>query len=295
MTRSPVLVAAALLVTLAPAAPARAARLRDVLERTRPDSLVAPLRAIETHSGDAGEAADAAYALGQLHYARGEYRQAADAFSRAAARAEPARKGEARYWAGLAWLGAHELAQARATLEEVARADAPRRGLARLGIALTWEAEQQPARAMDELEGLLAESPGEAAPAALAQLETLALRLHKDDVARRARERLLREWPSSLEAVRMRSALAAEAPTPAPTAGATRVQVGAFASEPRARALAGLARREGFAGAQVTERREGATVTWIVTVGDFPSADEARKAGERASEKLGVAYRLVKP
>src|SRR6266436_7212957 len=84
---------------------------------------------------------------GQRHYARGEYRQAADAFGRAAARLEPARKPEARYWSGLSWLGAGDAVQARSAFEDVIAAGSPRRAFAELGMAQSWELAGQGDRA----------------------------------------------------------------------------------------------------------------------------------------------------
>ncbi|MGH7741668.1 MAG: hypothetical protein ACRENS_06565, partial [Candidatus Eiseniibacteriota bacterium] len=60
-------------------------------------------RASHTPPRPAASAADLTpegeFDLGQRHYARGEYRQAAEHFALAAARLEPARKPTARYWA----------------------------------------------------------------------------------------------------------------------------------------------------------------------------------------------------
>src|SRR5437660_697819 len=59
--------------------------LRELLDARPADSLVAPLRKFESEHAQAAEAGEAAYVLGELHFARGEYRQACDAFGRAAA------------------------------------------------------------------------------------------------------------------------------------------------------------------------------------------------------------------
>ncbi len=284
-----------LLAVLALAPSARAQTLADVLAHTPPDSLVVPLRRLEARSATAGAAGEAAFALGQLHYARGEYHQAADAFGRAAARWEPARKGEARYWAGLSWLGAADATQARAALEEVARSDPARRGLARLGVALAWELAARPDRALDELERLVNDRPGEAGPAALAHLEALATQLHHADQASRASERLMRDWPASFEAARARARESAVVPVASAEGGTVSVQVGAFADPDRARALADAARRAGFGGARVVAVRGDAATMHVVRIGDFPSLTEAQRAGEKAAQALGVAYRVVKP
>jgi tetratricopeptide (TPR) repeat protein len=284
--------AAALLVAASPAA---AQDLRDVLARTAPDSLAAPLRAVEARSGRPAEAGEAARVLGQLHYARGEYRQAAAAFARAAARLEPSRKGEARYWEGLAWIGAGDASRARAVLEEVARTEAALRAPARLGMAFAWEAQHRPERALEELERLTAEGGGDALAAALERTAAVAGRLRRDDIAARARERLLRERPASAEAARLRAVGPGPASAASAGAGAVAVHIGAFADPARARALAETARRAGFSGAQVVSRTEGGARVHAVRLGAFASPDEARRAGERAARELGVAWRIVTP
>ena len=101
-----------------------ASPVERLMESVPADSLARPLARFET-SQHGAVAAEAALALGRLHFARGEYRQAAAAFARATPRFDPARRGEPRYWAGLAWLGAGEPAAARGALEEAARAGSP--------------------------------------------------------------------------------------------------------------------------------------------------------------------------
>ena len=138
--------------------------------------------------------------LGDLHVARGEYRLAAGAFSRAAAGFDPARKGEALYRAGIAWLGVPDARRARSLLGEVGSGPGARRPEAALGIAFAWSLENQPDRALKLLTRLVANRPGEAGAAALEQLAALADRLGQPGVARSARERLQREYPRSFEA-----------------------------------------------------------------------------------------------
>ena len=171
--------------------------VRAVLESHSADSLLAPLKHHEVVKGKAPEAGEAAFLLGQLHLARGEHRLAADAFSRAAARLDGARKAEARYWAGVAWLGVPDGAQARAVLEEVTGA---RKSEAQLGIGIAWELQRRPDKAFATLEALLRADPGEAGPAALERLAALADQLHKPDVTARALSRLQRDYPGSFEA-----------------------------------------------------------------------------------------------
>src|SRR2546428_77397 len=92
-----------------------------LLEQTPAESLLAPLRRYEHQQLRGTTAAEAAFVLGQLHLVRGEYRLAADAFSRAAAGFEPARKEEALHWAGIAWLGVPDPHRARGPPQVVER------------------------------------------------------------------------------------------------------------------------------------------------------------------------------
>jgi len=182
---------------------ATAAPVQRLLESVPGDSLARPLARLEAaQRGPA--AADAAVTLGQLHFARGEYRQAAAAFARAAARSNSGGRAEARYRAGLAWLGAGEPRAARAAFEEAARGTPARRADALLGVALCWERERRPERALETLQTLLAGEPGEAGPAALERTAALAEALRRPELARRSRERLLRDYPRSIEALRAR-------------------------------------------------------------------------------------------
>lgn len=165
------------------------------------DSLVNALRTMEAR-GPRPAAAAAAYALGQLHHARGEYRPAAEAFGRAAARFSGPDRAEARYRQGLAWLGAQEPGRARASFEEVAAASRPLRAFAQLGLAHAHALAGEPAREKTVLERLLASPAGEAEPAALERYAQVSDRLHRESDARTARERLLQRWPRSFEAAR---------------------------------------------------------------------------------------------
>jgi len=267
--------------------------LRILLERKQADSLVVPLRKFENEHGRGSEGGEAAYVLGQLHYARGEYRQACDAFGRAAARLEPGRKSVARYWAGLSWLALKQPDQARAALEEVAQSSEPLRAGAVLGTALAWELSERPDRALQSLQDLLAHNPGEAAPAALERVILLAEHLERPDVARRARDRLRRDYPRSIEAARV--AIPERAPTPPPGAdGTVTVQIGAFADPERAKSLAESAQRAGFPAAQVIVRGEGEARLHLVNLGVFGTREEAERAGERAATALGVTFQVIR-
>jgi tetratricopeptide (TPR) repeat protein len=296
------------------AAPPASPSARELLESLPADSLAAPLRRFEAaHHG--GMAAEAALTLGQLHYARGEYRQAAETFGRAAARFDPSRKAEARYWAGLAWLGAGDPSRARSSFEEAARGESPQSAGARLGVAFCWELAQRPERALETLQTLLANDPDEAGPAALEHLAALATRLGRPELARRARERLVHDYPSSIEAVRAELAPAATAiarppaaprPRPAATAPVARpapppaavhgpftVQIGAFREAARAGRLAERARRGGFAPVRVSALEDAGGALYAVRVGVYATAEDARDAGARLGRALDVVWRVV--
>jgi tetratricopeptide (TPR) repeat protein len=165
------------------------------------DSMVGALRGLETR-GNRALAASAAYGLGQLHHARGEYRLAAEAFGRAAGRLAGPDRAEARYRQGLAWLGAQEPGRARASFEEVAAASRPLRAFAQLGLAQAHALAGEPAREKSVLDRLIASPAGEAEPAALERYAAISDHLHRDGDARSARERLRRRWPRSFEAAR---------------------------------------------------------------------------------------------
>jgi tetratricopeptide (TPR) repeat protein len=286
-----VLVTVALGATLLAAAP-RGPDLGTALRTVAADSLVGPLRRIEAEGSRPQQAGEAALLLGRLHYARGEYHAAAAAFTRAAARLDPSRRGEARYWTGVCWLALRSPSAARATFEEVAASGSPRRNDARFGLALAWEMADRPDRAYDTLEQLLAGNPGEVGAAALDHFAALADRLHRTLVARRARARLIAQYPGSLEAASAAAARGLEPPQEA-VPGAFAIEVGTYSSAARARALAARATRSGFPEARVITRGEGTARAFSVRLGAFASEVEARQAGDQAARGLGVSYRLV--
>jgi hypothetical protein len=193
--------AAMALIAIGMAAPARA--FEDIWSRVPAsvpaDSLDPVLRRIEAQ-GPVSRAAAAAYALGQFHHARGEYRIAAVAFGRAAARSQGVERAEARYRQGLAWLGAREAARARAAFEEVAMLSEPYRALAQLGLAGCYALTGETDRELNVLRRLLDRPAGEAEPAALARYAALLDRQRRSSEAKAARERLAKRWPRSFEA-----------------------------------------------------------------------------------------------
>ena len=242
-----------------------------------------------------------------------EYRQAAAAFARGTPRSDSQRRGEAQYWTGLAWLGAGEVGQARVAFEEATRGGSPRRPEAQLGVALCWEAAHRPERALETLQTLLAGEPGEAGPAALEHVAMLATRLERSELARRARERLAKDYPRSIEAVRAVRAApagAARVSRPAsrpPAPAATRltpppiaaqvplaVQIGVFREDARARGLAERARRGGFGPARVAALTDSSGKLFAVRVGVYATAEDARSAGDRLGRALGVSWRVVR-
>ena len=190
-----------LLVLTALAAPVHA--VDDVwsrLPRGLPaDSLGPELRRIEA-AGPAGVSAAAAFAEGQFRYARGEYRLAAAAFGRAAARLQGPEHSEARYRQGLALLGERDPGHARAAFDEVAMLSQPYRALALLGLARAHALAGQPEQELSVLRRILDRPAGEAEPAALARYAALCDRTRRTAEARAARERLAKRWPRSFEA-----------------------------------------------------------------------------------------------
>ena len=259
------------------------------------DSIPRVLRELESRGNRGTDAAGAACALGQFHFARGEYAQAAAAFGRAAGRSGGSERGEVRYWAGLTHLALGQPSEAREAFEEASRSALPRRSLARLGVAQALQAEGRAPMALDELRKLLAGDPGEAGPAALTAYALLTERAKRPDDARQARTRLLREYPTSVEAARL-AALPLAAATPATSrAGGVNVQIGAFSDLPRANALAESARRAGFGSASVDQRPAGPgrTALYVVRLGGYANLEEARAALDKAERALGVSGQVV--
>jgi len=268
--------------------------LREVLALQPTDSLDGALRRFEVTHGRTTEGADAAFVLGQFHYARGEYRQAGDAFARAAARDAPERKSEARYWQGLAALGEGEAVRARALLEDLAQAESPRRADARYALAEAWVREGKPAQAVTELKALLADRPEDMETPALERLAELSGRLGDRNAAEQATRTLARLNPAAAEPVRRPPPVPAAPPPAAGAAARIAVQIGAFSDVERARALLEGARENGFTRAQVLTQGHGEATLYVVRIGAWPNEAAARTAGERASRELGVAYRLIR-
>ena len=274
------------------------ASLRDLLATTPGDSLPGALRRFETDHARTPEGTEALLALARFHYARGAYRAAAESYARAAARLEPENKSEARYWAGLAWLALNESERARASLDEVAAAAGPRQAAAQLAQAQLWELAQRPSRAAEVLAGLLVEDSGEVGPAALERFAALAEAQGQGEEARRDRERLLREYPRSIEAAAARRAAfspaSSKAATRARPGASSSVVIGAFTDPARARSLAAAARAAGFADAQVVSRGEGLSAIHLVRLGVYPGVAEARAAGAQAEQALGVTFEIAR-
>lgn len=256
------------------------------------DSLPVALRHLEAGGAGSIAAGEASLVLGHLHFARAEYRAAADAFSRAAARLDPAAKPEARYWAGLSWLALGQPVQARAALDEVVRAGGARKSDAQLAIAQAWDVSDRADRAMGALDELMASDLGEIGPAALERYATLADRAGRPGPARRARERLLQNYPRSIEAAASRLALATPAPETARNLVA--VVIGSFIDPARARSLATSAKRAGFPEAQVISQGSGLSAVHTVRLGTYARRADALRAGQQAERALGVTYTLAR-
>jgi tetratricopeptide (TPR) repeat protein len=264
--------------------------LDTAMHKVAADSLTRALAAIEATRPD--QAPAAALTAGALHFARGEYRAAIDAYGRAAARLEPARKGEPRYWIGVSWLALGEPNQARAAFEEVARTDSPRRADAMIGVADCWLALRHPERAESWLDQALDAGSGERTPAALERRAALAGHDGHDAEARDALERIARDWPRSIEAASARVALLAGGP-PA-TDGPLTVIIGTFLDPARARSLVNEARRAGFPNAEVVTEGEGLAAIHQVRLGRYSDPRQAERAGEQAGLALGVTWQVTK-
>ncbi|MFN8588574.1 MAG: SPOR domain-containing protein [Candidatus Eisenbacteria bacterium] len=284
----------ALVLSFVLASPAHAAL--DAAWRALPptlaaDSLAPRLRMLELRPTATVSAGAAGFALGQLHYARGEYRQASDAFARSAGRLSGDERSEVRYWSGLTSLALSDPVAARTAFAQVGGG---RRALAQLGTAFAWEQEQHPEKAYDVLRDLLAGDAGEATAPALDRFAQLAERLHHGADAERARTRLAREFGGTVEAARTSAT-----PPPAPAAGIAEpvaVQIGAFADEARARTLVEAARREGFSEAALVRRKTAdGSALFVVRLGRYAGREEAARAGERVQKALGVGWQVEKP
>lgn len=262
--------------------------LDETLAATSDDSLVVVLRRWEARR-TGPLAGEASMILGELHFARGEYRPAEEAFGRSAARLGPERKPEARYWQGLCWLALGDPAQARALLEEVAHGAGARRADALLGVAQTWALAGRADREAEVLERLVAGDPGEAGPAALERLANMAQRQGSVDDSRRWAARLRRDFPGSVEAARMAPA---EQLGAAAGSGRVMVRLGAFSTAARAEALAASARRYALGEVRVESRGEGSGEAHVVLLGPYATPADARAAGERAAAALGLTFRL---
>ncbi len=289
----------ALVAMLATHTPVASAALHDawrvVPAKTPADSVAVLLRTLESRSANAADAAGAAFALGQFHYSRGEYAQAREAFARAGQRLGGSERGETRYWLGLTYLGLAQPAPARVAFEEAARSAPARRALARLGVAQALEAEGRGIKAIDELRDLLAGDAAEAGPAALSALASLAERSKHAEEARQARARLLRAYPTSVEAARLTATPLASTIAQSTAAGAVIVQIGAYSDMTRANAMAEAARKAGFPDASVNERPmgPGRPALFVVRLGGYADGAEARAVLVRAERQLGVAGQVV--
>jgi hypothetical protein len=208
MRKLPMLLSALALALLAPSAHAGLdAAWKAIPARVPTDSLPSVLLAMEVRGAPGVRPGEAAYALGQFRYARGEYPAAVGPFLRAYTRLTGRDRWAARYAHALSSLALGNAAVARAAFLEVADGAVDLRPLAQLGVAQSWDFENRPDKAFDTLRLLLAKDPGEAGPAALERFATLAAQFHREGEARSARVRLARQYPRSIEAARLGASL----------------------------------------------------------------------------------------
>jgi cell division septation protein DedD len=125
----------------------------------------------------------------------------------------------------------------------------------------------------------------------LERYAALAERLARPEPARTARERLLRDYPRSIEAA---AARLAQAGVDESGSGAIAVLIGSFLDLSRARSLANEAKRSGFPGAQVVTRGEKLAAVHHVRLGVYATRTEAQRAGAQAERALGVTYQIVR-
>src|SRR5204863_7764591 len=129
---------------------------------------------------------------------------------------------------------------------------------------------------------------GESGPALLERFGARGERCGRPGPVRKARGRLLEEYPRSAEAAAVRLARATAG---RPGLGGVAVAIGSFVDVARARALASEARRAGFPSAEVIERGSPA-VLHVVRLGVYANSRLARTAGDQAARALGVAYEI---
>jgi hypothetical protein len=154
---------------------------------------------------------------------------------------------------------------------------------ATVGLALAYELGRHSDKVLETLEPLLANAKGEAMPQALERLFTVASHEGRDDLARRARERLVEEFPLSMEAQR--------AGLPAPPPGATSLLVaGPILDSDRAASLLLEARKAGFAVARLgTGERAG---EYVIELGEYTDPNEAKREAERARRALHLNVQI---
>jgi len=197
-----ILLAAVVLAAPQPSHAALDAAWRALPASVPADSLAALLRVMEVRGARGVRPGEAAYALGQFRYARGEYGAAEEAFMRAYARLDGPDRPAARYGQALAALAAGNPGAAREAFERVAAESHALRALATWGIACCWQAQGRPEKEFDVLAALLSGDAGEATAPALERYRALAERFGHVSEARAARSRLLRDFPRAIEAAR---------------------------------------------------------------------------------------------
>src|SRR5262249_48954658 len=131
---------------------------------------------------------------------------------------------------------------------------------------------------------------GEAGPAVLERYAALAEAGGRVSEAQEARERVIQDYPRSMEAAAARRIRPAGETA---ASGTVAVVIGTFQDAGRARALAADAVRAGFADARVVTHGEGLAAVHQVWLGTWPDAAKARAAGDQATRALGVAYEMA--
>jgi tetratricopeptide (TPR) repeat protein len=265
--------------------------VRGVLSPGPADTLIAALRQLE--GGD--HAGEAALRLGELHYARGEYSQARQAFARAQTHLGEPSRSRARLAEARSWLALGQPSRARETVADLATGEGAVADEAALLVAQSHEREGALVRALGLYERLLNPPRPGANPIALGRAAELYRRLGRPERSRQVEQLLLEHYPESMEAVTARMR---QSGMPVPSDASEKrdgliVQIGSFTDAGRARTLASRARQAGFTRAEVVSRGTGAAATHAVQLGIFDTREEAVEAGRRSERLLGVTFTLV--
>lgn len=237
--------------------------------------------------------------LGLHGYALGTYAQASGHFARAVSLKPPKREAvKARYWLGLARLGAGSFAQSRREFEAV-KLDDGGTGLsdaASLGAADCLRQEGSYSSALAEYNRLAAKPGGtDWLPQALQGAGLCLEKLKREAEARQVYSRLVREFPSSFEATAARGKLKTAAPAASQKTAAAgyTIQAGAFSQEANARKLVTSLTQKGVTELSVVKEERGGRVLFIVYLGEFPTKEAAQQTSKELSARLGLSCSVV--